>query len=145
MDSLLLAVILILFLLILYKPACEYMRNGDEDFEGTKVKPADMISFRSADPIKSKYTMNHSKDSWGLNNAEKYYDNLVYFNQGLSMNDPVGGNMFDDPAGSPPPPLPGMSTIDRLGFEVLKDQLADPSGMTFAAPLMTDSMEELAN
>jgi len=145
MDSLLLAVILILFLLILYKPVCTFVDNFSEGFNGSKVQPADMVSFRSDDTIKAKYSMHDSRDEWGLNHAEKYYENLVYYNQGLSEFDPRGGSMFDDPAGAPP--LPGMSEVERLGIEVLNDQVAagqKPSGMKFAAPLMTDSMEDLA-
>jgi hypothetical protein len=143
MDALLLAVLLVLFLLILYKPACEFFNNVGEGFNGSKVQPADMVSFRSDDPIKAKYSM-QNRDGWGLNRAEKYYENLVYYNQGLSAFDPAGGSMFDDPAGAPP--LPGMSEVERLGIEVLHDQIAagqEPSEMKFAAPLMVDSAEDM--
>jgi hypothetical protein len=101
-----------------------------------------MISFRSSDPIKAKYTMQWDQDDWGLNSAEKYYENLMYFNNGMS-GDPAGNRMFDDPVGSPP--LPGMSTIDRLGYEVLGDQVTKTNpadGMKFAAPMMIDSMDD---
>ena len=87
----------------------------------------DMIDFRAEDPKLAKYTRNWDRDEWGLDSSEKYYENLTYYNQGLSAYDPHGESMFDDPAGSPP--LPGMSEVERLGYEVLGDQAAaaDPT------------------
>ena len=87
----------------------------------------DMLEFRAKDPKQAKYTRHWDRDGWGLNSSEKYYNNLTYYNQGLSAYDPAGESMFDDPAG--PPPLPGMSEVERLGHDVLGDQsaAADPS------------------
>lgn len=121
------AVLVIVLLWLMYQ---------DESFEDpSKIKDTwpnydpsvDMIEFRSKDPKKAKYTRHWDRDEWGLDSSEKYYTNLTYYNQGLSAYDPAGETIFDDPAGAPP--LPGMSEVDRLGYEVLGDQTAaaDPS------------------
>lgn len=133
MDELLLAVILVLFALMIF--------TAYEGFTDGQVQPVDMISFRSEDPIKTKFTQ-RDRDGWGLDKSDKYYENLVYYNQGVSDFDPAGPDMFKVPT----EPLPGMSTIDRLGYEVLGDQAktAFPGEypLKFAAPLMEDSQTE---
>lgn len=157
MDGLLLAVILVLLLILLYPSMCEAFaaddeEGGDESFSSTMV-PVSMVAFKSDDPYKTKYTMQWDGDEWGLNSAEKYYENLLYYNTGLSNFDPAGPGMFDDPAGAPP--LPGMSEIERLGYEVLRDQTTfselqqrvndyqiSGKNLSFAPAHMQDSMED---
>lgn len=152
MDGLLLAVVLILLLIILYPALCELFETTHPDdthsedmVDLNKVQPVSMVAFKSSDPIKTKYKMQWDGDEWGLNSAEKYYENLLYYNTGLSNFDPAGPSIFDDPAGAPP--LPGMSEIDRLGYEVLQDQvasqkyLATGKNLSFAPAHMQDSME----
>lgn len=148
MDGLLLAVVLVLLLIVLYPALCELFTDApaEEGMVNTdKVQPVSMIAFKSADPIKAKYTMQWDGDEWGLNSAEKYYENLLYYNTGLSSFDPAGPGMFDDPVGAPP--LPGQTEIDRLGYEVLQDQVASQNyiatgkNLSFAPAHMQDSME----
>jgi len=138
MDELLLAVVLVLLVLMLF---IHYGYENFQSFTDGKVQPVDMISFRSEDPIKTKFTQ-RDRDGWGLDNSDKYYENLVYYNQGLSEFDPAGPGMFDVVT----EPLPGMSEIDRLGYEVLGDQAksAFPGEfkMSFAPPMMEDSQIE---
>ena len=147
MDGLLLAVILILLLIVLYPALCELFTTSSEEgmVNTEKVQPVSVLAFKSADPIKAKYTMQWDGDEWGLNSAEKYYENLLYYNTGMSSFDPAGPGMFDDPAGAPP--LPGQTEIDRLGYEVLQDQAAGQKYMntgknlSFAPAHTQDSME----
>jgi hypothetical protein len=123
----------VIVIVILY---LAFSSSGDkESFEEVhkeKVWPnfnpsVDMVEFRAEDPQEAKYTRHWDRDEWGLDSSEKYYNNLTYYNQGLSAYDPKGETIFDDPAGGPP--LPGMSEVERLGHEVLGDQAAsaDPS------------------
>lgn len=150
MNSLLLTVIIVIILILLYSKLDLHAESyesseSSESFESSKVVPVDMISFKAKDPIQAKYTMQWDQDDWGLNSAEKYYENLAYYNNGLSSFDPADSNgrsMFSDPAGAPA--LPGMSEVDRLGYEVLGDQ-ANPTDMKFSAPKVQDSMEDLVS
>lgn len=136
MERLLIAVILFLLVIMLFQQS-EYFSDTE------KVQPVDMIAFKSTDPIKTKYTKNWDYDAGGLNSSDKYYENLVYYNTGLSDFDPAGDGMFNA-VGAPPPV--GMTTIDRLGYEVLGNQVMKNGGdvdtMQFAAPAMLDSMED---
>lgn len=133
--GLLIAVILFLLVIILFQQS-EYFSDTE------KVQPVDMIAFKSADPIKTKYTKNWDYDG-GLNSSDKYYENLVYYNTGLSDFDPAGDGMFNAVGA---PQAQGMTTIDRLGYEVLGNQVMKNGGdvdtMKFGAPMMLDSMEE---
>jgi hypothetical protein len=130
MDPVHYALAVIIILLTLW-----FIYDGEDFEDPSKIKETwpnfdpsvDMIDFRAEDPKEAKYTRNWDRDDWGLDSSEKYYTNLTYYNQGLSAYDPAGETIFDDPAGAPP--LPGMSEVERLGFEVLGDQAAsaDPT------------------
>jgi len=136
--GLLIAVILFLLVIMLFQQSEYFSTSNDTE----RVQPVDMISFKSTDPIKTKYTKNWDFDPDGLNSSDKYYQNLVWYNTGLSDFDPAGDGMFNA-VGAPSPV--GMTTIDRLGYEVLGDQVMKNGGdvdtMHFAAPAMLDSME----
>lgn len=134
MNALLFAVLLILVVVVFY-----YAVQQPEHME--HEVSVDMIDFKYDDPKKAKYTRQWDRDEWGLNSSEKYYENLVYFNNGMSGFDPAGPLMFDDPAGAPP--LPGMSEVERLGYEVLGDQNILSNGLSFAPPKTEGTMEEL--
>jgi hypothetical protein len=129
MERLLVAVILFLLVIVLFQQS-EYFSTTTKDTE--KVQPVDMIAFKSEDPIKTKYTKNWDYDAGGLNSSDKYYENLVYYNTGLSDFDPAGDGMFN--------------AVGALGYEVLGNQVMKNGGdvdtMKFGAPMMLDSMED---
>ena len=125
MEYILLAVVILLVIILFARR--EHSSNLPKPELESNKKPTDsevsvdMIAFRSDDPKKAKYTRHWDHDDWGLNSSEKYYQKLHYYTSGVAAADPMGQTMFDDPAGSPP--LPGMSEVDRLGHEVLEDQI----------------------
>jgi len=139
MNALLLAVLLVLLLLF-------FKMNGntpDKPTESFEYEPSvDMIEFRAKDPKQAKYTRHHDRDEWGLDSSEKYYENQVYYNNGMSELDPRGESVFEDPAGAPP--VPRMSSIERLGYEVLGDQATPTDGRDpkFAPVRFEGSQEE---
>lgn len=109
---LLIGLAILFVLIIIFKDSKPKADKQPEYFEPS----VDMVEFRSDDPKQKKYTRHWDRDEWGLDSSERYYENLNYYQSGLSDTDPQGEIAFDDPAGNPP--LPGMSEGERLNQEV---------------------------